>query len=151
MAEGPDFVGAGWSFPLRVNAKGGISLSRSDRGVEEAIRIILGTPIGERRMRPLFGCAIHDLTFASNDPSTHGLIRYHVQEALARWEPRINVVDIRVRGDDDDPTRLNDPSHVMIEIDYVLRATNERRNLVYPFYIIPGEPEGAPVEPTPGS
>jgi phage baseplate assembly protein W len=120
---------------MGVNARGGLSMSRKERGVEQAMRIVLGTPIGERRMRPEFGCAIHDLTFASNDPTTHGLIRYHVQEALALWEPRIAVADIRVRADPEEPAT------VVIEIDYVLRATNERRNLVYPFYIIPGEPE----------
>jgi phage baseplate assembly protein W len=145
VPEEPDFVGAGWSFPLRLNGRGGISLSRRDRGIEEAIRIILGTPIGERRMRPGFGCAIHDLTFASNDPTTHGLIRYHVQDALARWEPRIALVGVHVGVDDDEPGR------VTIEIEYVLRATNERRNLVYPFYVIPGEPEGPPALPAPGS
>jgi phage baseplate assembly protein W len=141
----PDFVGSGWSFPLRLNSRGGISLSRRDQGIEESIRIILGTPIGERRMRPAFGCAIHDLTFATNDPTTHGLIRYHVQDALARWEPRIALVDVRVGVDADEPGR------VTIDVEYVLRATNERRNLVYPFYVIPGEPEGAPALPAPGS
>ena len=145
MPEEPDFVGAGWSFPLRLNGRGGISLSHRGNGIEEAIRIILGTPIGERRMRPGFGCAIHDLTFASNDPTTHGLIRYHVQDALARWEPRIALVGVHVGVDDDEPGR------VTIEIEYVLRATNERRNLVYPFYVIPGEPEGPPALPAPGS
>jgi phage baseplate assembly protein W len=143
MAEEPDFVGAGWSFPLRLNPRGGISLSRRDRGIDESMRIILGTPIGERRMRPEFGCAIHDLTFASNDPTTHGLIRYHVQEALARWEPRIELVEVRVGADDQDPGR------VMIDIQYIMRVTNERRNLVYPFYVIPGEPEALPALPAP--
>ncbi|MGH2353704.1 MAG: GPW/gp25 family protein [Chloroflexota bacterium] len=134
MADQPDFIGSGWTFPLGVNARGGIALSRSSRGIEDAMRIVLGTPIGERRMRPEFGCAIHDLTFATNDPTTHGLIRHHVQQALALWEPRIEVYDIRVGSASDDPAK------VLIDIEYVLRATNERRNLVYPFYVIPGEP-----------
>ena len=121
-----------------MTPSGGISLSRRERGIEEDIRVILGTPVGERRMRPEFGCAIHDLTFASNDPTTHGLLRYHVQQALTRWEPRIVLVEVRVHADDDEPGR------VTIEIDYVTRSTNERRNLVYPFYIIPGEPEALP-------
>jgi phage baseplate assembly protein W len=117
-----------------VNGRGGIALSRREKDVEEAIRIILSTPIGERRMRPRFGCGIHDLVFANNDPTTHGLIRHRVQEALALWEPRIEVSEILVRPDPDAP------SHVFVDIRYRLRATNEHRNLVYPFYLSPGEP-----------
>ena len=132
-----DFIGSGWAFPLRVNARGGMALARGEQDVAEAIRIILSTPIGERRMRPRFGCSVHDLVFATNDPATHGLIRYHVLQALAMWEPRIEV-----REDDiivsTDPA---EPSRVLVEIEYTLRATNQRRNLVYPFYLIPGEPE----------
>ena len=132
-----DFIGSGWAFPLRVNARGGIALARREQDVEESIRIILSTPVGERRMRPRFGCGVHDLTFATNDPATHGLIRYHVLQALALWEPRIELREdgVRVRTDPDEPAR------VLVEIDYLLRATNQRRNLVYPFYLIPGEPE----------
>lgn len=132
-----DFIGSGWSFPLRVNARGGIALSHHDEDVREAIRLILSTPIGERRMRPQFGCGVHDLTFATNDPATHGLIRYHVAQALALWEPRIELREdsVRVRVDPEEPAR------VLVEIDYALRSTNERRNLVFPFYLIPGEPE----------
>ena len=132
-----DFIGSGWAFPLRVNARGGIALARREQDVEESIRIILSTPVGERRMRPRFGCGVHDLTFATNDPATHGLIRYHVLQALALWEPRIELREdgVRVRTDPDEPSR------VLVEIDYTLRATNQRRNLVYPFYLIPGEPE----------
>jgi phage baseplate assembly protein W len=137
MADGenaPDFIGSGWTFPLRVNQRGGIALARREEAIEGAMRLILSTPLGERRMRPEFGCGIHDLTFAPNDPTTYGLIRYYVQEALLLWEPRIEVVGIRVGAGDD-------PGEVRIEIGYVLRATNERRNLVYPFYTIPSEPE----------
>lgn len=130
-----DFIGSGWGFPLRVDARGGIRLSRRERDVEEAIRMILSTPIGERRMRPTFGCAVHDLVFANNDPTTHGLIRHYVHEALALWEPRITVREVRVA------VHSTEPSQVMIDIDYSLRANNERRNLVYPFYLIPTEHE----------
>ncbi len=118
---------------MRIDGRGGIQLSRGDQDVEEAIRLILATPIGERRMRPRFGCGVHDLVFAANDATTHGLIRHRVQEALALWEPRIAVREIRVMMDPTEATQ------VLVEIDYTLRANNERRNLVYPFYLIPGE------------
>jgi len=131
--EQREFLGAGWSFPLRTNARGGISLSRGESDVEESMRVILATPIGERRMRPTFGCAVHDLVFATNDPTTHGLIRHHVLEALTLWEPRIEVLDIQVSVDSAEPAR------VLTDIEYQVQSTNQRRNLVYPFYLIPGE------------
>jgi uncharacterized protein len=133
--EQDTFIGSGWAFPIRVNARGGIALARGEADIEQAIRVILETPIGERRMRPTFGCGIHDLAFDGNDPTTHGLIRQDVLLALTLWEPRIEVheEDIRVRRDP------NVPSGVLIDISYRTRSTNERRNLVYPFYLIPGE------------
>jgi phage baseplate assembly protein W len=133
MQDASDFLGSGWAFPLRLNSRGGIALARGERDVEESIRLILATPIGERRMRPEFGCGVHDLVFAINDPTTHGLIQHHVVEALTLWEPRIEVGEVRVTTD------AAEPSRVLVEIDYTLRATNQRRNLVYPFYLIPGE------------
>jgi uncharacterized protein len=133
MVERRDFIGSGWAFPMRVNARGGMELSRAEQDVDESILIILSTPLGQRRMRPNFGCAVHDLAFAPNTPTTHGLIRHYVLEALALWEPRVDVQDVTVYPDPDEPARL------LVEIAYTLRATNDRRNLVYPFYIIPSE------------
>jgi phage baseplate assembly protein W len=132
MPEDQDFIGTGWSFPVRINARGGIELSRGADDLAESIRLILATPKGQRRMRPAFGCGIHDLAFAPNDPATHGQIRHHVTESLALWEPRIEVIDVRVITDKDNDACL------LVEVDYVQRADNQRRNLVYPFYIIPG-------------
>jgi phage baseplate assembly protein W len=132
-----DFIGSGWAFPVAVNPRGGIDLARGADDVNQAIRVVLSTPIGERRMRPLFGCGIHDYVFAPNEPGTHGLIRHEVLEALRLWEPRIEVSDVTLEVDEENPSVLN------VGIDYVLRATNERRNLVFPFYLIPQEPAQA--------
>jgi phage baseplate assembly protein W len=136
LDDRPDFVGSGWAFPLRVNARGGIELARGEQDIDEAIRLILSTPIGGRRMRPEFGCDIHELVFEPNNIGTHGLIRHRVLEALARWEPRIQVGD----GGVDVLVDAAEPARVQVEISYVVRSTNERRNLVYPFYLIPQEP-----------
>ncbi len=128
-----EIIGAGWAFPLRVDGSGGIALSRGETDIEQAIRIILGTAKGERRMRPNFGCAIHDLVFAPNDESTWGLARYAVEEALGWWEPRIDVDEINVGPNSDQPNRLD------ISISYRVRATKDARTLVYPFYLITPE------------
>ena len=130
-----NFIGSGWSFPMGVNSRGGISMSSGDRDVSESIRLILSTPKGERRMRPEFGCAVHSLIFATNDATTHGLIRHYVQEALDLWEPRVTVEEITIETDQAEPSRVS------AQIRYKLRSTNERRNLVYPFYLIPEEKE----------
>ena len=127
------FLGQGWRFPPGIDGRGGLGLSRYENDIEEAIRIILGTAQGERVMRPEFGSSIHDFVFAPNNATTAGLISYHVQEALARWEPRIEVMAIDVQPD---PL---EPSQVLINIGYRVKATNDERNLVYPFYLIPTE------------
>ena len=131
--ESREIIGNGWSFPLRTDGRGGIALSRSEADIEEAIRIILGTAKGERRMRPAFGCAIHDLVFAPNDETTWGLARYAVEEALGWWEPRIDVQEIAVIGSEDEANRID------IVIHYRVRATKDARSLVYPFYLITPE------------
>ena len=142
MAE--EFVGAGWSFfPIRTDATGRIVLVTHEQEIEESIRLILATAPGERPMRPDFGCAIHDFVFAPADAATAGQIAFEVRAALDRWEPRVDVLEVRVELDGGDEGTLH------IQIGYRIRGTNDPRNLVFPFYVIPaaeGEPAagGAP-------
>jgi Bacteriophage baseplate protein W len=127
-----EFIGRGWAFPLRTDATGGIALVSREREIEEAIRLVLGTSPGERPMRPEFGCRIHEYVFASADGSTASAIGAEVRRALRRWEPRIDVEDVTVTFDARDSTVM------YIDIRYAVRQTNDRRNLVFPFYLIPG-------------
>ena len=129
-----DFLGSGWAFPVSVDAWGRIALARHETDIEQAIRMILLTPKGQRVMRPEFGCHIHDLAFALNNGTTAGLAAYYVTDALNMWEPRIRLLDVRVNSDPDKDGRL------LIDIDYEIKATHDRRSLVFPFYTIPGEP-----------
>jgi uncharacterized protein len=129
-----DVLGSGWAFPPTVDARGRIALARRERDVEEAIQMILLTPVGQRVMRPEFGCRIHDLIFAPNDATTMGLARYYVEDALGMWEPRIQVTEVRVSPDPDNNGRM------LIHIRYEIKATHDERSLVFPFYRIPGEP-----------
>ena len=126
-----EILGAGWGFPLGVDGRGGIRLARGGEDVEEAIRLILGTARGERRMRPEFGCSIHEFVFAPLDATTIGMIRYHIIEALAQWEPRIEVTAVHAHADPQEDGCL------LVEIAYTLRSSGDERNLVYPFYTIP--------------
>ena len=133
---GQDFIGAGWAFPLRTDQTGRIALVTAEREIEESIRLILATAPGERPMRPEFGCAVHDYVFAPADASTAGDIAYAVRVALERWEPRIDLEGVSVRFD------AVDSGVLYIDVHYSVRGTNDPRNLVFPFYVIPQHEAG---------
>lgn len=131
MSDPTDFVGRGLSWPLRVDQSGSLATTAPHDGVEGAMRLILGTAPGERVMRPLFGCRIWNLLFEPINANTLGLMEEAVREAIGRWEPRVDLEDVRVLPDG--------RSHgaVQIHVTYTIKATNDRRNLVHPFYVIP--------------
>jgi phage baseplate assembly protein W len=131
--SGADFVGQGWSWPAGVGHRGGIALVSGDTELGQAIRLILGTALGERPMRPEFGCGIHDLVFDPSDSTLAGLVAHEVRASLLRWEPRVDVEDVQVTFDPDCP------GLALIDVSYLVRTTNDRRNLVVPFYSIPEE------------
>jgi len=125
------FHGRGLGFPLRLGAptadgQQGLGESAGEAKVAESIRIILGTQYGERLMRPRFGCNLKSLVFAPNDSATANLARYYVTEALARWEPRVEVLEVSVANDASE-------NQLLIEIVYRLRVTGDVSSLVYPF------------------
>jgi Bacteriophage baseplate protein W len=128
-----DILGSGLAFPLSVDQRGALALVRGEEDIEQAIGVILGTAQGERPMRPQFGCAVHDLVFDTIDAALVGRMDEAIREALDRWEPRVEVVGI-----DFDLTEMAEGRLVAV-IDYRIRATNRRNNLVYPFYVIPAE------------
>jgi phage baseplate assembly protein W len=137
-----EFIGSGWAFPVRTDAAGAIALVSREREIEESMRLILGTAVGERPMRPEFGSRIHEYVFAPADATTAGLIAYDVRQALRRWEPRIDVSDVVVAPDS------LDPSVLYITVEYTIPRTNDPRNLVFPFYTIPNEePSELPARP----
>lgn len=129
-----EFLGRGLAFPLQVDPRGGIALTTGDRDIEQAIRVILETVPGERVMRPEFGCRIHELIFAPNNASTQGLIIHYVEEALERWEPRVEVREVEITTDP------NNGATLMIEIKYTIKDSHDERSIVYPFFLM-GEEE----------
>ena len=124
-----DFLGVGFSFPVALDEAGRVAAARYEESIRQAIWIILGTAPGERIMRPDFGCGIHDLVFAVNSAGTAGRVASLVREALLRWEPRVDVLDVDAAADSAQPNLL------LVKIDYQVRTTNSRFNLVYPFYL----------------
>jgi uncharacterized protein len=132
-------LGSGLAFPLAVDARGGVALAHEDEDVRQAILLILGTAPGERPMRPEFGCGIHDFVFDTVDADMTGRLEAAIRDALDRWEPRIQVLDVGF--DLERPaTGAGAASEVLvIDISYRLRETNALRNLVYPFYVVPAD------------
>jgi len=124
------FLGVGWASPLQLDENGQIALAHYEESVRQAIWMILGTARGERVMRPDFGCGIHDLVFATSGAGTTGRIVTEVRQALILWEPRIDIVNVTVAT-----AGSTAPNSLLIEIEYKVRATNNRFNLVYPFYL----------------
>lgn len=129
----PSFVGRGISFPMRIDSSGSIALDSGAADIEKSMKVILSTAPGERPMRPYFGCAIWDLLFEPINANTLGLMEDAVREAMSRWEPRAAIDEVTVAPDE------IGLGAVTISIGYTIRSTNDRRNLVHPFYLIPGE------------
>jgi uncharacterized protein len=126
------FLGVGWRFPLQVTPDGRIAQSRHEQRIEESIFLILSTTPGERPMLPEFGCGIHDILFAPSDSRTVALVVHLVRQALTKFEPRIDLLDVHIEHDAEAPNLL------LVRIHYRVRATNAIGNLVYPFYIREG-------------
>jgi phage baseplate assembly protein W len=129
-----DILGTGIAFPVGVDETGRLALVRDEIDIDQAIELILGTAPGERPMRPEFGCAVHEYVFDAVDAQTTTRIGAAVRGALERWEPRIVVLNIDFDMDDE-----QHPGALYIDVRYRIKATNDVRNLVYPFYVIPEE------------
>ena len=130
-----ELVGRGLSFPLQINPQGGLSLTSEVDEIMQAITIILSTIPGQRVMRPTFGSRLHELVFSPNSQETAALAERYAREALMMWEPRIEAVAV---------SALIDATHHMgsvlqLHIDFRIKTTNDKRSLVYPFYLIPEE------------
>lgn len=127
------FIGRGLTWPMGVDHTGALRLTDGAQDLDRSIRVVLATAPGERVMRPQFGCRIWELLFEPVTPGLLGEMAQAVKDALAQWEPRATVENVDVVPDG------QDASLVRIAVTYVVRATNDRRNLVYPFYVIPRE------------
>ena len=127
------YLGVGWTFPVKP-VNGRLAFARYESDVEQAIQIILLTLPGERVMLPEFGAGMRNFVFEPNSPATQRAIENAVRQALIDWEPRITLEGVDVKPDD------NDPSLLLIHVDYVVRATNSFYNRVYPFYLLEARP-----------
>lgn len=101
---------------------GGQAWAREQEKIKESCRIILGTALGERAMRPDFGCVVNELVFEPGDASLCGKVEFYVRHTLEQWEPRISVDQVRA---------IFDGPSLVVTIEYAIRRTNRQDNLVY--------------------
>jgi Bacteriophage baseplate protein W len=133
MDERKAFLGRGWAMPVDVDPYTGlIAWTEYEEDIRQSILIILETAKGERAMRPDFGCGIHDLVFEAIDTTAMKRIQSEVDDALRRFEARIDVLDITV---DEDATS---EGQLLVQVEYQVRRTNQIGNLVFPFYFREG-------------
>jgi phage baseplate assembly protein W len=126
-----DFLGRGWQFPVSHEGSR-ILLTGDERNIEDSIWIILATAPGERVMRPDFGCGIHRLVFEVNETKAINRTQREVRDALVRWEPRIDLLEVGVETKDQG-------EELLISVHYRVRTTNNFFNLVFPFYLAGSE------------
>lgn len=123
------FLGVGWPFPIMPDLSGRLAYVEGDANVEQSLRVLLQTSLGERLMRPEFGCDAQRLVFAPGSQQFLSLLETSVSEAIRDWEPRVDVKDVTAETDP------NEPSYVTVSLGYTVRQTNTRKNLVFPFYV----------------
>jgi len=126
------FLCTGLTFPVKPDPTGRLTFSSDEDLIQQSIRLILETAPGERVMRPDFGCGVHELVFEANTAMLHTRIQHRVRQALLNWERRIDVLNVRVESSVEQPTLL------LIRIDYRVRSNNSFFNLVYPFFLTEG-------------
>jgi hypothetical protein len=129
MEEFTSFLGTGWAFPPAFDMGGyNARMSSDETDIRESLEILLSTKLGERIMEPGYGCNLEDLVFESMDLTLKTIVIDQIRTAILYHEPRIDAQEIDITDGDE----LN--GELLIKIDYVIRATNSRTNLVFPFY-----------------
>lgn len=129
MASEDSFLGTGWSFPPTFSRRtASVEMVSGDRDIRESLWVLFSTNIGERLMLPEYGTVLWQKVFASLNTTLVNQIKTIVEQEIITWEPRITVLDVQVLQDDAADGVLS------IGVDYLVRQTNVRSNLVYPFY-----------------
>lgn len=124
-----DFLGRGWSFPPEFNVQAqSVEVTEKVDDIYKSLEILLSTRVGERIMQPKYGCNMDELIFESLDTATKTIIIDKIKTAILYFEPRIDVKKVDLN------TNNESEGIIILEIEYVVRATNSRFNFVYPYY-----------------
>lgn len=123
------FLGTGWAFPPEFD-KGTkkVKMLNDENDIESSLEILLSTRLGERIMVPDYGCNLDELMFKPLNLTLKTYVIDLIKTAILYYEPRIDVNKISI-----DPTNELE-GELLINIEYTVRATNSRKNMVFPFY-----------------
>ncbi len=135
MASDKKFLGRGWSFPPEFHKHAdavNVKMVSEEDDIRESLRVLLSTRPGERIMQPAYGCRIHSMVFESINESSITEIKDVIERAVLFFEPRISLESIDVDAENVYEGTLN------IQLNYKIRTTNTRSNVVYPFYFLEG-------------
>lgn len=133
----PSFLGRGWAFPAAFSAGGAdVEMASGVEDIEQSLRILLGTWPGERVMQDTFGCDLGSLVFDQLDQRLINTVERLITGAVLEHEPRIKLDRVDVAPSADGPSAL------IITVNYTVRGTNSRYNLVFPFYLTEAAPLG---------
>jgi uncharacterized protein len=129
MEQNYSFLGKGWSFPPEFSKEArAVKMLENEADIKSSLQILLSTRLGERVMLPGYGCNLEDLLFNPLNLTLRTYVTDLIKTAILYHEPRIDVKKIEI-----DPTdELN--GVLLINIDYIIRTTNSRMNMVFPFY-----------------
>ena len=123
------FLGTGWSFPPEFTPETGEVVMTSDEAdIEASLRILLGTALGERFLNPKYGLDMHEILFEPMSTTMKTFVEDRVRTSILVYEPRISLLSLEL-----DPSAPCE-GKISIRLEYEVRATNSRYNLVYPFF-----------------
>ncbi len=129
MEQTNSFLGTGWSFPPQFNkTTGEVSMTSDAEDIRKSLHILLTTRLGERIMLPGYGCDLEELLFRPLDLTLKTYVVERLRTAILYHEPRIEVKKIDISESDPLEGKL------LVQLDYIIRSTNSRMNMVFPFY-----------------
>lgn len=130
MADNQQFLGRGWGFPVSFGNQGrSVVMAEAEEDIRQSLNILLSTSLGERVLRPTFGWKRDALMFEPLSTSFGAYLAREIETAILFFEPRIELN----RVDFENATELE--GLILIRLDYTVRTTNSRTNLVFPFYL----------------
>ncbi|MCU0438929.1 MAG: GPW/gp25 family protein [Raineya sp.] len=127
------FLGVGWKFPPSFDKQDrSVRMVSEEKDIEESLRILLSTKPGERVLNLAYGCDMRRFLFEPIDTTTVTLMKSTIEQAINNYEPRIELNDVNIEPDDEEPTLI------YIDITYTVQLTNTRTNMVFPYYLLEG-------------
>lgn len=126
---GQDFLGTGWAFPVLPDPSGRLSYVSDQASIQDCLLVLLQTATGERVMRPDLGTTAPTLVFAPGSPANLRLLENSITDAIQAYEPRVELDSVVA-----EPTPGQE-NQVVVSVNYQIRRTNTKANLVFPFYL----------------